>query len=357
MPLVDLYGHDELRERLSRSAAAGTLPASLLFHGPRGIGKQRLALWLAQLLLCDNEAAPCGKCKNCQYSRNLTHPDLHWYFPRARPKDADPDLADVREDYQEAIAERVANGGLYASPPGNEGIFVATVRAIVQEAALAPAMSRRKVFIIGDAERMVSQEGADQAANAFLKLLEEPSAKTTVIITSSEPGALLPTIRSRTVAVRVAPLTENAVRDFLADPAVSKALDGGSGARFINEKMQLAAGAPGALFGDDARGRAMAAARKLLEAASAPHSSARHAAAMAVGGSGARGSFTDVLDSLIVILGERMRAALHDGNEQRALAVSRASDLVGNARLRAGGNVNPQLLTSSLLRDLSVALK
>ena len=357
MPLVDLYGHDELRARLARATAAGSLPASLLFHGPRGVGKQRLALWLAQLLLCENEPAPCGKCKNCQYSRNLTHPDLHWYFPRQRPKDADPDLADVREDYQEAIAERVANGGLYVAPPGNEGIFVATIRAIVQESAMSPAMARRKVFIVGDAERMVSQEGADQAANAFLKLLEEPPSNTTVIITSSEPGALLPTIRSRTVAVRVAPLADDAVRAFLADPIVSEALDGGSGVRFINEKTQLAAGAPGSLFGDDARGRAMAAARQLLEAATSPQLSARHAATMGIAGSGARGNFTDILDSLIVILGERMRAALHDGNEQRALAVSRASDLVGTARLRAGGNVNPQLIASGLLRDLSVALR
>ena len=58
--------------------------------------------------------------------------------------------------------------------------------------------------MIGDAERMVAQEGSDQAANAFLKLLEEPPADTTLILTSSEPGALLPTIRSRSVSVRVA---------------------------------------------------------------------------------------------------------------------------------------------------------
>lgn len=357
MPLVDLYGHEELRTRLSRAAGAGSLPASLLLHGPRGTGKQRLALWLAQLLLCANPPGPCGKCRSCQYSRNLTHPDLHWYFPRPRLKDADPDLADVRDDYQDAIAERVSNGGLYAAPPGNEGIFVATVRAIVQEAVMSPAIGSRKVFVIGDAERMVSQEGADQAANAFLKMLEEPAHNTNIILTSSEPGALLPTIRSRTVAVRVAPLPEPAVRAFLSDPVVEEALDTAHGARSINERIQLASGAPGTLFGDDARGRAMAAARRLLDAAAAPQVSERHAAAMAVGASGARGSFTDVLDSLILILAERMRAALHDGNEQRALAVSRAADSVGRARLLAGGNVNPQLITSSLLRDLSVAIR
>jgi len=357
MPLIDLYGHEDLKSRLSQSAEARTLPASMLFHGPRGVGKQRLALWLAQLLLCENSPRPCGKCRNCQYSIDLTHPDLHWYFPRPRLKDADPDLADVRDDYREAISDRVSNGGLYASPPGNEGIYVATVRAIVQEAAISPAMAKRKVFIIGDAERMVSQEGADQAANAFLKMLEEPSEKTTIILTSSEPGALLPTIRSRAVAVRVPLLTDAAVREFLADPVVSAALDKTGAPKSVNERAQLAASAPGTLFGGEAKGKAMASARKLIDAATAPLASTRYAAAMSVGAAGARGAFTDILDSLVIILGERMRAALHDGNRDRALAASRAADAVGQAKIRAGGNVNPQLITSGLLRDLSAALK
>lgn len=357
MTLVSLYGHEDLRSRLSKSAEAGTLPASLLFHGPRGVGKQRLALWLAQLILCEISPRPCGKCRNCQYSLALTHPDLHWYFPRPRLKDADPDLQDVRGDYREAVSERATNGGLYASPPGNEGIYVATVRAIVQEAAISPAMAKRKVFIIGDAERMVSQEGADQAANAFLKMLEEPSEKTTIILTSSEPGALLPTIRSRSVAVRVPLLTDASVREFLADPVVSAALDKTGAPASINERAQLAASAPGTLFGGEAKGKAMASARRLVDAATAPLASTRYAAAMSVGAAGARGAFTDILDSLVIILGERMRAALHDGNEDRALAASRAADAVGQAKIRAGGNVNPQLITSGLLKDLSVALK
>ena len=356
MPIVDLYGHEELRNRLVRTFRAGNLPASLLLHGPRGVGKQRLALWLGQMLLCESGESPCGTCRSCRYARDLTHPDLHWYFPRPRLKDADADLADIRDDYQDAIRERMDNAGLYAAAPGNEGIFVATVRAIVQEAAVAPALGQRKVFVIGDAERMGLQEGQEFAANAFLKLLEEPSSKTNIIITSSEPGALLPTIRSRTVAVRVPALPESTVRDFVSDPVVTKAL-GIAGAKAVTEKVQLAAGAPGTLFGDDARAKAMSAARRILEAAASRQLSQRHLASMSVGGAGARGSFTDILDALIVLLGERMRAALHDGNEKRALAVSRASDSVGNARLRASGNVNPQLLVAGLMRDLSAAFR
>lgn len=354
MALVNLYGHQDLKNRLLASFRSGTLPASLLFHGPKGVGKQRLALWLAQTLLCENPDAPCGQCKSCQYSLNLTHPDLHWYFPRPRLKDSDPSVEDVQDDYRDAIAERMSTNGLYAPPPGNEGIYIATVRAIVHEAALSPAMGRRKVFVIGDAEKMGFQEGSEYAANAFLKLLEEPPADTQIIITSSEAGSLLPTIRSRTVAVRVGMLDDDEMRAFLSDPATTDVLEG---SRSVTERVQLAAGAPGALFGDESRMRAMSSARRLIEAATSGQASARYAAALGVGASGARGGFTEILDSLVVILSERMRAAIHDGNEQRALAVSRMAEKVGEARTLATGNVNPQLLTARLLKALNTALK
>ena len=147
------------------------------------------------------------------------------------------------------------------------------------------------------------------------------------------------------------------MRKFLSDETVEETLDSAAASRTVNERLQLANGAPGSLLGDDARGRAMTAARKLLDAAVSNQASARHAAALAVGSSGARGAFTDVLDSLVIILGERMRAALHDGNERRALAVSRVAEKVGEAKILATSNVNPQLITANLLREISVAFR
>src|SRR5437762_8478225 len=110
---------------------------------------------------------------------------------------------------------------------------------------MAPAIGARKVFIIGGAERMVPQEGADRAANAFLKLLEEPPADTTIIITSSEPGALLPTVRSRVSPIRVAALSDADVKLFLADPAVKAFLDDDNS---LEDRVRIAAGAPGRLL-------------------------------------------------------------------------------------------------------------
>src|SRR5687768_359329 len=203
MSIVELYGHDELRDRLLPRVIAGTLPQSLLLHGPAGVGKQRLALWLGQALICVSDAPPCGACRECRYALDLTHPDLTWVFPRPRPKGSDSDPEDIAEDLAEATQKRAQKHGLYPAPPGSEGVYVATVRFLVRQASRTPALARRKVFVVGDADRMAQQEGAEVAANAFLKLLEEPPADTWVIATTSAIGSLLPTIRSRVVAVRV----------------------------------------------------------------------------------------------------------------------------------------------------------
>src|SRR5437879_5693757 len=102
MPFLPLIGHESLRERLGEQAARGALPASLLLQGPPGIGKQRLALWLGQALLCEAESRPCGVCQHCSYALQGVHPDLRWYFPRPRLKDAsDVALEDVARDYAE----------------------------------------------------------------------------------------------------------------------------------------------------------------------------------------------------------------------------------------------------------------
>jgi DNA polymerase-3 subunit delta' len=356
VPIIDLYGHEQLRERLAESIRAGTLPSSLLLQGPRGIGKQRLALWLAQRLFCPESSAPCGACKSCRYVAELTHPDLHWIFPRPRLKDSDPDLEQVRDDYAEATAERAAANGLYAAPSGTEGIYVATVRSLVQRAAISPAMGSRKIFIIGDAERMVPQEGADMAANAFLKLLEEPPADTTIILTSSEPGALLPTIRSRVITARVPLVQDSAVRAFVENPVIKKALD--SRAKMTTaERVRAATGAPGRLLTGDTDAKATINARRIVDAATSARPSLIQSTALSQGSAGARGAFANTLEALVELLGERARDALHRKDVSAADSAARAVDAVLKAQTYADGNVSPQLIASRLIRDLSATLR
>lgn len=345
-----------MRRRLGASVSARTLPASLLLQGPHGVGKQRLAIWLAQAVLCNEPVVPCGKCRSCRYVSELTHPDLHWIFPRPRLRDSDPELEQVRADYGEAILERVSNFGLYAPPSGSEGIYVATIRSLVQRAVMAPALGERKVFIVGDAERMVPQEGADMAANAFLKLLEEPPADTTIILTSSEPGALLPTIRSRVAAVRVPLVSEESVRSFVDDPTVKKALDR-IGKSSSAERVRAAAGAPGRLLSGEGNARATMNARRVIEVATGYRHALFDSVAMSQGSFGARGNFSETLEALVELLGERVRDALHRNDADAAAAASKAVDAVLEAQTNTETNVSPQLITSRLVRRLASTLK
>jgi DNA polymerase-3 subunit delta' len=356
MPIVSLHGHRQLTARFARSMTAGSLPQSLLLHGEAGVGKQRLALWLAQALLCETEAPACGRCAQCRYTAELTHPDLTWVFPRPRLKDSDASPDEIRQDLGEALRARVEAHGLYSSPPGNEGIYVPTIRMVVRASSVTPAMARRKVIIIGDAERMVSQEGADQAANAFLKLLEEPPANTWVILTSSAPGALLPTIRSRVVACRVSRLTDAEVGEWIAEPDVADALSARNLAGGRTQWIEVAAGAPGRLLNAGATTSATDAARRLIGALSAPGVERTSRIALAQGSAGARGAFTDVLEAVALELRASMRAAVHQGDTQTAQRLGTCIERVEDAKALAQGNVNPQLIASDMLTAFQQAL-
>lgn len=357
-----LYGHHVLRSRLAGAWQGGRLPASLLLVGRRGVGKQRLGLWLGQLLLCERALRdalpePCGECQHCRYVDRGMHPDLHWFFPRERLKDGDASADDVKADLAEAVAERMAADGLWPASVGNHGIHVATVRALVQQASLRPAMASRAVFVVGDAERMVSQEGADQAANAFLKLLEEPPPGTTLILTTSEPGALLPTIRSRVVTMRVSPLSAGDMIAFLDDPAVQRRLPGAN----REEALKRASGSPGELLAGESTAASFAAARKLLDAALQPSSPNgtvdRVKVAARQGVAGARGAFSDMLDALTILLHDRARQLVASGHDADARRTAGALIEVETAKVRAQGNVSPQLVAASLVSSLHRAMR
>jgi DNA polymerase-3 subunit delta' len=248
----------------------------------------------------------------------------------------------------------VANGGLYPPPSGSDAIYVATVRAILKTAAMSPAIGRRKVFVIGDAERMVPQEGADAAANAFLKLLEEPPADTTLILTSSVPGSLLPTIRSRVVAMRVPYIPEAVVRAFLADPTVESALK--SRGQTPSALAADARGAPGVLFTRSDAGTARQRADRFVALSSRSRTADRYALALSAGAAKARATFSDTLGVLAGTLHQKSRESVEAGKMNRAYQFAAALDAVNRSATLAGGNVNPQLITASLLASMSETL-
>ncbi len=216
MGIHPVYGHDDLLNRLGGSIATGRFPQVALFTGPRGAGKQRVALWVAQGLLCAAGGGnPCGACSSCRHAAELIHPDLHWFVPIPRPQVADAKKQiDAAEELLAGImAERRAEP-LYSPTDGMLGYPIAAIRLLHRIVAVSPFSARCKVIVLGDAERLVVQEASPEAANALLKVLEEPPADTTIILTAERPDRLLPTVRSRLVPLGIRRVSDEAVESF-----------------------------------------------------------------------------------------------------------------------------------------------
>src|SRR5438309_9000189 len=350
MPIPPLYAHEGIRHRLVGAIASGRLPQALLFEGPTGVGKQRLGLWLAQALVCERageragvEAGEgCGECQQCKLVLNLSHPDVHWFVPLELSKKGDADKqVDLTE---EALGEEMAarrQQPLYEPPSGLASHGIAAVRLLLRRLVLTPALSRRKVFLIGDAERLVPQTGAEAAANALLKALEEPPADTVFVLTSSEPDALLPTILSRVVRVRLARNADSIVAAFAQRELGLKSQ------RDIAERVTAADGSIGKLLasGEGAGGAGQAA--EAFLGAVAGGAVQRYGFALRQAPFQARGGFTAVLDGLL----EQLRAQARAGGDTARAVEAIAHTL--DARELAQGNVNPQLVTAVLADELA----
>jgi DNA polymerase-3 subunit delta' len=183
MPLRHIVGHRRLLSLLSRSIARESLPPSLIFCGPGGVGKQLSAVAVAQALNClspvvvRDELAQdaCGECSVCRRIAREVHPDV-----------------------------RIVT-------PGESGsIKIDQVRDAIEPTRYRPFEGRRRVTIIDGADAM-----ADAAQNALLRTLEEPALSSVFILVTSRPDALLPTVRSRCSHVRFASLSARDVATVL----------------------------------------------------------------------------------------------------------------------------------------------
>ena len=352
MSLRPIYGQKSLLDRLAGALASSRFPQAVLFTGPAGVGKQRLALWVAQGLLCLNgPGAPCGSCSHCRQVLGLGHPDLHWFVPIPRPKAGDP--AKQVEEAQELLGEVMAqrrSDPLWGRPEGLTSHALASVRLFHRLAWMTPFSGARKVFILGDAERLIVQEASQEAANALLKVLEEPPADTTIIVTAADPHALLPTVRSRLVAIRIPRLTDDEVRAFLK--AEVKTPPKGAA---LERRILLAEGCIGRALrtedGSDGPDRAAA----LLLAAVRERNRSWLPMALAQPPWAARGDFTGMLDALALTLRDEVRREAGGGG-QKIEGRLRAIKRVEATREAAQGNANPQLALAVLAADLEALL-
>lgn len=184
-----LAGHEDLLSGLWRAARQGRLPHALLFHGPPGIGKFAAGLRLVQGLLCERArgGVPCATCRACKQALSLNHLDLFVL---------DVAHEDVPEDKrQENIRlDRVVRR---SGPGAWEG-------PVIEEfLSLRAAEGGWRAIVVREAERL--RHSQNEAQNALLKMLEEPGTRVLWILETAHPDALLPTVRSRCVPVRLEP--------------------------------------------------------------------------------------------------------------------------------------------------------
>jgi len=366
MPLLPLVGHSEAMTRILEALDAGRFPQTVLLAGPQGTGKQRFALWIAQALVCGGrkqgtgtreQELPCGDCGPCRRVLGLAHPDVHWYVPVPRPKagEADKQVEETEELLGDLMAER-REQPLWTTPDGMAIHSVASARLLLRQASMKSVEGGPKVFVIGDAERLVPQESSQEAANALLKLLEEPPPSTYFVLTTADPRRVLPTIRSRSIILRLGRLSDAEVREFLRSH-----LQPAPAGSALEARVAAAEGSIGqALAETGQRRKARDSAAALLEAV-AKGGSQPWERALRQNPWQARGEFTEMLDALAELLSDQARSAIAAAGRQGGRAadpalVVRAIEKVQAARDAAQGNVNPQLLLATLADDLAGTL-
>ena len=179
-----VLGHEQNKEFLQNFLQREARPHALLFCGAEGLGKKKLALEFAKTFLCLNGKGDDG-CEACRLLNfadgNVSHPDF-------------------------ILVERL---------PEKRDLSIEQMRELAKQAAFAPVLSKNKICIVEDADRLT-----EAAANSFLKLLEEPPAGWLIILLASSEDKLLTTILSRVVKLRFNPLAVADVKQLLLERGV-----------------------------------------------------------------------------------------------------------------------------------------
>jgi len=165
----DFQEQKEIATQLRRSLERGRLAHAYLFAGPRGSGKEAMARTLAKALNCsEKEHDSCDHCDSCRRVDEGVHPDVYWVRPESKSR----------------------------------RIQIEQMREFMKSVNLRSSMGGVKVGIVVDADCL-----GEEASNAFLKTLEEPPAQTVIVLLTTDPQRLLPTILSRCLRISFGPVT------------------------------------------------------------------------------------------------------------------------------------------------------
>ncbi|MBI4169027.1 MAG: AAA family ATPase [Acidobacteria bacterium] len=209
-PFPEIVGQPRATGVLGRALSSGRLFPSLIFHGPPGTGKLATALAFCRALICPEGAGhPRDRCRACRRidERALVHPDVCVVFPETRKKfeEGEPETEGAASlDLQERQAEAAANLAWQ--------VLIDRIRQAIRFLHRRPSEGTRSVLIVDQANRMDAP-----AANALLKILEEPPPHAVLILTTSSLHALLPTIRSRCRAVPFQLVSRSEITSYLVE--------------------------------------------------------------------------------------------------------------------------------------------
>jgi DNA polymerase III subunit delta' len=179
MSFHDIYGHEKKIEIIQKALAQKRIGHAYLFSGIPAVGKKTIAWEFVKALNCEKEDAlhdSCGECSSCRKIQRGNHPDV------------------------------------FSVEADGQFIRIDAIREIQEQMKCKPLEARRRVFVIDDADKM-----NDQAANALLKILEEPSPSNILILVTARPYSMPSTIISRCQHMRFNPLRFDTVAKFLVD--------------------------------------------------------------------------------------------------------------------------------------------
>jgi DNA polymerase III subunit delta' len=199
--------------RLRQMIARDHLPHAIILTGPRGAGKFTLAQMLAKAANClerplDDAALPdfCGRCSNCERIGQADALDQRF----AEAVEARAALREGEQRETRIFVQTHPEVLIIPPDPPQMLVKVDQVRHVIGEMYFRPAAGRQKFYIFSEANFM------KEAANALLKVLEEPPEFATLLLLAENSNALLPTIRSRCITLNLAPLPAEEIAADLA---------------------------------------------------------------------------------------------------------------------------------------------
>lgn len=241
MKFFEVPGHYDIKKQLKAIADAGKIPHALLLEGPEGIGKHALARAFLQYVGCSHHVNgdSCGVCPSCRQHESLQHIDTIYSFPYVKKKSSSAVNPTLSADYLPEFIEFVKTSPFMdetiwletlGMPNTKPIIYVEEANALIRRLSFSSHSSKYNSVILWQVDRL-----NEAAANKLLKVIEEPPGDSIIIMTSSCPMNILPTIYSRAQRIKVKRLSDDEISSWLVD---SMGID----AEFANSIAPLAEG-------------------------------------------------------------------------------------------------------------------